>query len=290
MEEDKRYYEEDEIDLYELWVTIKKRGKLIVALFLFATFLTAAVSFIMTPVYKSHLFVGVPLIAPNEAKMPLIAPNEAKMLIESITTFLKEKDYDQLKKLLGLKEDTLQKLKEINCKIERGNKQSFTLEIETTQKEDIPKISSALISYLNKNQYVKEKIQIERNTLKKKKAMLLSKLKEMEKLKNNILKRISSGQTSVIGFNPMEVETSIVSVRNELQNTEKALTLLKGFEKINEPFIPKKPFKPKKTLMIAVAGITALFLGIFLAFFLEWLNKAREESVSTNLSNPSYKS
>jgi len=45
------------------------------------------------------------------------------------------------------------------------------------------------------------------------------------------------------------------------------------FEKIKfvaGPFVPSKPIKPKKKLIVAVTFVSSLFLFIFLAFFVEW--------------------
>lgn len=108
-----------------------------------------------------------------------------------------------------------------------------------------------------------------------------SQLNEMRTLRKSTLKKIKNGEVNiiVIGFNPMEIERSVISTEIQLQDTEKNLKLLKGFEKINEPFIPEKPFRPKKKLMVVVAGITALFFGVFLVFFLEWLDKIKQENV-----------
>jgi len=272
MEAEKGYYEEDEIDLYELWLVLKKRWKLIVGLFLCATFLTASTSFLMTPIYKSHFLLKPPTF---------ITANETKHLITPIQIRLKEKGYNQLKYLLCLKKDTLQNLKGINCKITRNNGNLPLIEIETSRKEDIPKISNALIIYLNKNQYVAEKIQAEKEGLEKQKNILSSKLKEMEKLKKSLLKKIKTGKKDVIGFNPMAIERNIISTEMQLQNIEKNLKLLKGFEKIDEPVIPERPYKPKRRLMVTLAGIMGLFLGVFLAFFLEWLDKAKQQSLQT---------
>lgn len=46
-------------------------------------------------------------------------------------------------------------------------------------------------------------------------------------------------------------------------------------EVIDPPSVPDIPVKPKKALIVTVAGVTSLFLGIFLAFFLEWIEEAR---------------
>ncbi len=47
-------------------------------------------------------------------------------------------------------------------------------------------------------------------------------------------------------------------------------------EVIDPPSLPEIPEKPKVKLMVAVAGVTSLFLGVFAALFLEWLSTLRE--------------
>lgn len=46
-------------------------------------------------------------------------------------------------------------------------------------------------------------------------------------------------------------------------------------EVIDPPSLPDIPVKPKKRLMVAVAGVSSLFLGIFLALFLDWVKEAK---------------
>jgi len=259
-----KYYE-DEIDLYELWLAIKKRWKIIFGIFCSIIVLVAVLSCLITPVYKSTFLV----------KVPIITPDETKSLIEVINNFLKERNYEKLKNLLEINEDILQNLKKINC--QETKTQSVIIEIQTTQKEKIPQISDALVNYLNKNEYVAKKLQIEREKLERQKNLLLSRLNEMKILKKIALKKIDKKDTDIVGFNPMEIERNIISTEIELYNTEKSLKLLKGFEKITEPFIPEKPFKPKKRLMVAISGITAFFFGVFLALFLEWIDKFRQK-------------
>jgi len=46
-----------------------------------------------------------------------------------------------------------------------------------------------------------------------------------------------------------------------------------AFKVLDPPKAPDKKFKPKRALMAAIAFVTALFLGVFTAFFLEFLEK-----------------
>jgi uncharacterized protein involved in exopolysaccharide biosynthesis len=48
-----------------------------------------------------------------------------------------------------------------------------------------------------------------------------------------------------------------------------------AFQVVDPPYIPDKPYRPKKLLVVAVGFISGLFLGIFGAFFKEWLDNVR---------------
>lgn len=47
---------------------------------------------------------------------------------------------------------------------------------------------------------------------------------------------------------------------------------------IDEAKVPERKYKPKRAQMVLIAGFTSLFLGIFLAFLLEYIQRIREES------------
>ena len=55
-----------------------------------------------------------------------------------------------------------------------------------------------------------------------------------------------------------------------------------SFQVIDPPYVPRRQYKPRKKLMVSVALVSGLFLGIFAAFFREWLDNVwkrhREEN------------
>jgi LPS O-antigen subunit length determinant protein (WzzB/FepE family) len=68
------------------------------------------------------------------------------------------------------------------------------------------------------------------------------------------------------------------------QNLEKLLALAKvqlsqlsPVEIIQRPFSSIKPVAPRKVLIVALAGVGGLFLGIFVAFLMAFVQKVKEE-------------
>jgi uncharacterized protein involved in exopolysaccharide biosynthesis len=61
-----------------------------------------------------------------------------------------------------------------------------------------------------------------------------------------------------------------------LENYRTILTL-NTMKIVEPPLEPKKPFKPKKLLVLAVSFVSGLFLGLFAVFFLEYLEERRKQ-------------
>ena len=53
------------------------------------------------------------------------------------------------------------------------------------------------------------------------------------------------------------------------------------FQVIDRAIAPEKRIKPKRTLMVTLAGVVSLFLGIFVVFFLEYIDNQKRESIPT---------
>jgi capsular polysaccharide biosynthesis protein len=283
MREDKYYCKEDEIDIYELWLVLKKRIKFIISFFLCVTILTWVILCLVPSIYETQFLIKIP-VAPSEeeAEIPLLTMNEANSMIQTLSDLLEIEDYDNLQSLLRLKKSILKNLKKINCKFNKQQEYSFALEIETTCKKDIPILSKAIVDYLNRNQYVQKKLHIERDKLEAKKKVFLSKINEAKAIKRIIMSKIKDKKIELIGFNPTDMEKNIVDMELQLRELEISLRLLKGFEKITEPFIPNSPSRPKKLFIVILISIIVLFLGIFLSFFLEWLDRAKKERLYNN--------
>ncbi len=58
-----------------------------------------------------------------------------------------------------------------------------------------------------------------------------------------------------------------------IQNQQKAA--IEGMKTLQKPTVSPKPVKPRKKLVVALAGFASLFFGVFLAFFMEWLENNR---------------
>lgn len=82
-----------------------------------------------------------------------------------------------------------------------------------------------------------------------------------------------------------DVDTDIMNNLEKINALEFQKLRIEGLRIIQEPYSDSKPVGPRKRLNVAVAGVSSLFFGIFLVFFLEFLKKAKASS-ETEASKP----
>ena len=94
-------------------------------------------------------------------------------------------------------------------------------------------------------------------------------------------KLLTGGKLTPVGFNPVELNKRISDIKLEKLAVEQAIQRLKGgIEIANQLYIMDKPVKPRIKMNVALSGIVSLFLGIFLSFFLEYVEKIKKGSSS----------
>ncbi len=259
------FYEEDEIDLYELWLTIKKRRTLIFSILVIFLLFTIIYCFIATPIYRSEFVI----------QSNIISSFQIKKYIDNLSYLLKERRYHELKSKLNI--SNIGNIKKISASIPRYQKNLIIVTMELKEPNVVKEIEKSILNYINNRSEVKEQIKLKREELKKIIVNLQEQIQNLEKLRTYIYqnKKFLSNLDN-IQLDPLEINLAIKNFKNELAQRETQLALLKGATLAVEAIVPQKPAKPKKNLIIAVTTITAFFFGIFLAFFLEWLEQARK--------------
>ena len=72
-----------------------------------------------------------------------------------------------------------------------------------------------------------------------------------------------------------DMETEVLTVLKNIEKLELDKMKIEGIKVLYQPSSTNEPVKPKKTQNIAIAGVTSLFGGIFLAFFVEFISKGK---------------
>lgn len=259
---------DDEINLYDYWKVIVKRKRLIVGLFLVAVLASAIISFLMPKIYRGEVALKLP---EKQSQSSITAKDlTAKELLGVIGKI----DSEKIKSILP---KTHHLVTDIKLNALKDSTDKLNVVIDVKRANDIPDAVSELIEYLNNNPLIKRYIEQERERLLKQSEELSKIIESSKEMVKNFEMLLKSGRLILVGFNPIELNKGASDLKIEKITVEQAIKNLKGVEIIAPPYISNKPAKPKIKLNIALAGITGLFAGIFLAFFMEYVEKVKRQ-------------
>jgi capsular polysaccharide biosynthesis protein len=268
----------EEINLYEFFYIIKKRLKLILGMFIISTVLTAVISFLLPPVYRGSFIIKIPGYILDPGETTIISPGETIWIIEKLDGMRKDKMFKELSEKLDIEEEKIKEMVSVRAKDIRGEKNIVEITVDVRNQKIIDDLKQGIMRYLNQNPYVNERISFYKNELVQFENEIQSKINEIYVLKNAATTQIKQGRLNIVGYNPIEVENSVIDLKQRLVNLQTKINLLKGFNVVVEPIILKKPVKPRKLLNITIAGVSSVILGMFLAYFMTWFERNRKSS------------
>ncbi|MBA7587288.1 hypothetical protein ES708_29313 [subsurface metagenome] len=270
--------QEEEIDLREYINVLLKRKGIIILIFLIAVITAALVSyFALSLVYQSSAVFGVAKIDGQA----VINITEALEIIKSDVVL------DEVINRMGLKGTlTLGQLKShISTESLKG-----TNFIKVSVEHDTPEKAKNLVENIvevfieqNQDEY-REKVKLIEDrlkTLEEQIAEFERNILEIEKVKKKIAasEELSEGerqfQTSLLISSSVTERELYNNLTNQVNSLKTSLKSCEDFEIINYPQLPAAPIKPNKKLNILIAGVLGLFVGIFVAFFLEFWQKGK---------------
>jgi len=263
--------EEEEIDLRDYINVLLKRKWLIIIIFLIAVVTAAIISYAILPsIYQSSITFKIAEVD------GLLLFNASEIENEIKSDYVLQEVIKELK--LKLTPGELAKI----IKIETiDNKGYVKVTVENTSPELARDIAFSLVNQFIKlnQQYYQEKIALlekEKQSIEKQMALEREKIDEAEKLRLDIIdsEGLSLTEKQIQINLLLNYSTQIREHYNELVDKyyilENQILNSSNFEIVNYPSIPQAPIKPNKKLNIAIAGVLGLFLGVLIAFFVEY--------------------
>ena len=260
-------YPNDEINLMDYIKVIIKRKKLIIGIFIICVVVTTIVSFRMPKVYQIDSMMRIGNISENLFSVAeMIEKSKNRNLLQSVIL-----EIDTNITVEGLKKTvTVENIEGTNFLKVQMESAEPGIAIDILNKIESKLVSDGNIFYEKNIALAKERIQ----GLHTRKENASKQIKMLnQKISNS---KVGSGYPLI-----QNTLTNYENIYSELSAEEyslkKGLLSAKNFKIIESPSKSINPIKPKKKQMIIISAVVGLMLGIFIAFFVEFWQKSKED-------------
>jgi len=265
--EDARRTRLKEIRLSDLWAVIAKRKMTVIALFLLSLLGAALLAYSSPKIYRL------------EAHMKLYLPKQVTTVKELPTA----KDLATIVGTIGPEKRTIifsgraEEITDLNLVEMKGATDKFKIVIEGRNRDMLPEALGHVVTYV-------EHLNVIRNSQEKITRELDQRIQDLKEayaksvsINKEIERRLRSSNLSSLGFNPIEINRQVLDMKNEMYRLEQERLHYRLIQPLDDPFVSKSPVKPNKAMMITVAGLCGLLFGVFLVFFMEYVEGAKSK-------------
>lgn len=276
----------DEVDLLELLLKsiniFRSNFWTIVIFFLIGCLLGFTYYSISPPLYENKLIIS----------SSILTESYGKKFIENTQNLIRENNSKALADQLGLAQDESRKIRiikienlsEIQTEALKENER-FLITVLVSDQQILPKLQQGLINYFENNEFVKVRVQQNKNYLKQMIEKIQEEIRDLEELKV----RIQSGDffqsaRGNVSFDPTTVNSKILELTEKKINLQNSFELSNSVQVIESFTRYEKPISPK--LGVSLVGgsmVGLLFSGCYIIFRLirKLLNKADTVSQGT---------
>lgn len=252
----------DEIDLMELFLKgvllVRSYFWMIVIFFMLGVGLGFGYYTLTKRQYESKM-----IISSN-----ILTTSYAKILFDNANSHLTDGDYEVLAKDLGLSAEDARQIASLqieNLTKTEGNelKESERYLITATVFEQaiLPALQKGIVDYLEHNEFVRIRVEQQKNTLTQMLGAVEKELSDMQQFKDEIYSgRFFAKVKGNIMFDPTTVNTKLLELTQRRIDIKNALELINSVQLI-EGFTPFKHHK-KPSFTFAIAG--GAFFGLFI--------------------------
>ncbi len=269
--------QEEEIDLREYINVLIKRKGIIILIFLIAIITAVIISyFALSPIYQSSTVFSV---AQVDGQTVINIPEALEIMKSNVVLD------EVINRIGGLEETAKQLSSQMTTESLGGtNFIKVTVEADTPEKakslvENIAKvfIEQHQSEYEEKVKLIESRV----NILEEHIAEFEKNIQEIEKTKKKIAasEELSEAerqfQTSLLLSSSVTERELYNTLTDQANSLKVSLKNCEDFKIINYAQLPAVPIKPNKKLNILIAGVLGLFVGVFVAFFLEFWQKGK---------------
>lgn len=257
--------QDDEIDLYALWNVLVKRKMVIIQVI--SIFLLGAVtySFMAPKIYRVEVHAKLHTTQVAAKDWLLITAKDLSSIIGKV-------DREKKAIIFSKNPSDIQKAEIINI---RGTTDKFKIRIDAINREYILSYIDQLIKYIENIPEIKRTYDAYTTELDEKIKVAKEADKRNDIQIKEIEKRLINTRMLSIGFDPIEIRNKSMALKMEIYRLERERQQYKIIRLMDAPFVSQYPVKPKKALIITLAGIIGLMCGIFIIFIMEYFERRK---------------
>lgn len=263
---------DNEIDLKDLLkkiIDVLSRGtKTIILSVLLGAILGLAYFFNSSITYKSNMILSSEV---------LVLAN-VQGLLDPFNSLLEEGNFSLLSERLGIDEEMVAKIKEIEIKSvfekETDNKEPvnyFEVTVTVTDNNILPQLQESIVRFLQDNAFVQKRVALKEDGLKTLIDRIDKEIAQIDSVKEKIGQSVPLSATSpnVVLMEPSNLYEQALKMAEKQQEYKMRLALIESFQVV-QGFTPyEKPSSPSWILCL-VAGLGGgLIIGFTLLFFKE---------------------
>ena len=281
MEEEKKHYDEYEIDLREYIFLLWENKWFIIGLFFIAILGALLFSqFYLSPVYKTEAIIQLSnidnLYSDSDSVRQIMKSNRL------VNPIMDKYDQEYSDAQLNSYIENNIKVSEINngqirLSVKNGNP-NLTLNITNDIINDF--LEQAEESYKKYISRKEKNIKDLKSQIEKIDKRILSVNKGIDKLKES---NFEPAEKSILINEQVNLLELLYNQKSDYQEKVRELeNEVSGFyslEVLNEAYLPENPISPNTKLNVAIAGVLAIMLGVFIVFFREFLKEDENKEI-----------
>ena len=264
---DNEYYQNDEIDLYGFWLTLKKRWSVIFIITLISTGLAFSYTFIAPKVYRVHNVLMFNQI--QDWDRELFNQTEISAAISVLDKLNKFTDLEKNKvsSILGMHEEDLKDIKTIKTSEIKGSN-ALWVDIDTYDRNKGVALMENLPIYVLSNPNIANKLKIQ-------KALMQKNREDLKAIIDNPTRTLRLSRDAVVylpSFDLYTLQERYNRINAIMEKMDKLQLISLAWK--TEP--PVKPIWPKKNLMLLLGFALGAFIGSIMAFIVESFETSRK--------------
>ena len=261
-------YQDEEIDLYALWLTLKKRWSVILIITLVAIGLALLYASLAPKVYRVHNV----LLSNQNQDCDLFNQTEMIAVVSLLDKLNKLTDLEKNKvfTMLGMREEDLENMKNIKTSEIKGSS-ALWVDIDTYDRKTGVALMDALPAFILSNPNIA-------NKLKMQKTLMLKNREDLKTIIDNPTRNLKLSRNAVVYLPSID----LYALREKYNRINLILEKIDNGQLVSLAWKTEMPMKiiwPKKILCLLIGVVTGGLLGVLLAFFMEWAENAPNRDI-----------